>query len=205
MKEDVLEQLVEDWLQSQGYFTRANLKFKPSKNHKEYNSKKDSVPSDIDVIGIHPTKSGADAVLVVGCKSWQGGFRIQDMTNALVSSPGAKRGNKDAWKHFRELVVPKWTEAFHSAVMTATGREQFTYVTAVTKVLDRNCLNEWAQNTTFKEALKGNPIRIVTLRGMLQDILPHLTTTVESSHLGRTLQLFKAAGLSLNQTDARGF
>jgi hypothetical protein len=29
MKEDILEQLVDDWLQSRGYFTQHNLKFKP--------------------------------------------------------------------------------------------------------------------------------------------------------------------------------
>ena len=29
MKEDILEQLVDDYLQTEGYFTRHNLKFKP--------------------------------------------------------------------------------------------------------------------------------------------------------------------------------
>ena len=33
MKEDVLEQVVEDYLQSRGYFTRHNVRFKPAPDH----------------------------------------------------------------------------------------------------------------------------------------------------------------------------
>ena len=73
MKEDILEQLVEDWLQAQGYFTRANLRFKPPKTRQDLKAREDSVPSDIDGIGLRPAKTGAERVLVVGCKACQGG------------------------------------------------------------------------------------------------------------------------------------
>ncbi len=33
MKEDILEQLVDDYLQMRGYFTRHNVKFKPRTSH----------------------------------------------------------------------------------------------------------------------------------------------------------------------------
>ena len=56
------------------YFTKHNLKFRPAKETKGYDSKKDSNHSDIDVIGIHPIKEGPEKVWVVSCKSWQAGF-----------------------------------------------------------------------------------------------------------------------------------
>ncbi len=56
MKEDILEQLVDDYLQSQGYFTRHNIKFRPRKEHSEFNSRTDSNHSDIDVIGLNSEK-----------------------------------------------------------------------------------------------------------------------------------------------------
>jgi hypothetical protein len=77
MKEDILEQLVDDYLQSMGYFTRHNLKFRPSKDHSSFDTKQDSNHSDIDVIGLHPTKRGPNRVWVISCKSWQAGFNVQ--------------------------------------------------------------------------------------------------------------------------------
>jgi hypothetical protein len=73
MKEDVLEQIVDDYLQMQGYFTTHNVRFNPPKDE-HYVAKDDSVPSDIDVVGLHPKLTGPDRVMVVSCKSWQSGF-----------------------------------------------------------------------------------------------------------------------------------
>jgi hypothetical protein len=75
MKEDILEQIVEDYLQLKGYFTRHNVRFKPDSSHDDFNPKDDCVDRDIDVIGINPNETGPDRVYVVTCKSWQSGFR----------------------------------------------------------------------------------------------------------------------------------
>jgi len=83
MKEDILEQLVDDYLQTKGYFTRRNVKFRPSPDHEGWISKKDSNHSDIDVIGINPHRRGADRVWAVSCKSWQFGFHIQAKLDEL--------------------------------------------------------------------------------------------------------------------------
>jgi hypothetical protein len=197
MKEDILEQLVEDWLQSQGYFTRANVKFKPRIDHPDFRSGRDSVASDIDVVGWHPKRTGVDAVFVVSCKSWQDGFSIRDMTNALLKSRDKLIGNKEAWKHFRELVEPRWTEALLQAVEEKTGQRVFTYITAVTRLHDPERRILWEENADFKAALGANPIKIITLAEMLQSIFSQLGTSVESSQFSRTLQLIKAAGLQV--------
>ena len=75
MKEDILEQLVDDYLQVKDYFTIHNVKFLPNKAHLDFNAKQDSNHSDIDVIGFNPKLRGARRVLAVSCKSWQSGFR----------------------------------------------------------------------------------------------------------------------------------
>jgi hypothetical protein len=198
VKEDILEQLVEDWLQSRGYFTRANLKFKPSPTHADFIYNKDSVTSDIDVIGVNPNLNTPDSIMVVCCKSWQGGFHIADIVNALLNKPELPIGNKETWKHFRELVRPKWTEAFFEAVRKSTGKEQFIYVTAVTVASDEQNKPMWENNSHFKKALRGNPLKFLTLREMLEEVFTQLGTTVEASQFSRTLQLIKAAGMVVN-------
>lgn len=188
MKEDILEQLVDDYLQSLGYFTRHNLKFRPAKGATGYDSKKDSNHSDIDVIGIHPLKEGPEKVWVVSCKSWQAGF---DVAAELAAIENEKiRSGREAWKRFRELLVPRWTEAFFAAVHEVSGQTQFTYVTAVTFIKGKS--QQWERNPLFMEALQGNPIRILTLQEILEYLDDDDSTTVAASAIGRTLQLMRA-------------
>ncbi|ODV43792.1 hypothetical protein AWV79_14215 [Cupriavidus sp. UYMMa02A] len=125
MKEDILEQMVDEYLQHDGYFTRHNLKFKPPKDHADYDMRADSVHSDIDVIGINPLRAGPERVVVVSCKSWQQGFNPQFWCNAIEQN------------------------------------KEFTYITAVTKLLHR-----WptalvgSKTPPSVRNLAGNPIRI---------------------------------------------
>jgi hypothetical protein len=57
-KEDILEQLVEEYLLHDGYFVRHNIKFLPRRDHPDFISKQDSNHSDIDVIGFNPRRTG---------------------------------------------------------------------------------------------------------------------------------------------------
>lgn len=68
-KEDVLEQIVDDYLQINGYFTMHNVRFRPAVDHPDYESKKDSVHSDLDVLGVNPNLQGPSRVIAVSCKS----------------------------------------------------------------------------------------------------------------------------------------
>lgn len=194
MKEDILEQLVDDYFRHLGYFTRSNLKFRPRETHPAFVRKQDSNHSDIDVLALHPTAIGPARVMAVSCKSWQGGFdprvRLADITQNKI------RSGREAWKSFRELVQPKWSEGFIDAVRAATGSDEFTYVTAVTAIKGDRSL--WEQNRDFRAALGGNPVRLLSLNEMLGDLFPALGTTMASSQLGRTLQLLKASGCSLS-------
>ena len=189
MKEDILEQLVDDFLQSSGYFTRHNIKFRPRKNSNGYESKSDSNHSDIDVLGINPKKEGADRVWVVSCKSWQSGFNIAAELDAIENEK--RRSGREAWKRFRELLVPRWTDAFFDAIGEATGQTAFTYVTAVTFVKGKTL--DWERYPAFVSSLKGNPLKVLELQEVLKYLDESISTTVASSAIGRTLQLMRAS------------
>ena len=198
MKEDILEQLVDDYLKSQGYFTTHNIKFKPDPRHKDYVSNQDSVPSDIDILAVHPNKRGADKVVAVTCKSWQTGINPSALIKAIETN--AKLGGRIAWKSFRELKEPKWSAAYCQKIEEMTGSKKFTYWTAVTKVVGDPSV--WENHKAFQAKLNGNKIAVKTVRQLLDEMHPLIGTTVEPSQVGRLLQVIKASDWSIPATSA---
>jgi len=189
MKEDILEQLVDEYLQHKGYFTRHNIKFRPSAGHVDFDSKLDSNHSDIDVVGFNPKVKGAERVLAVSCKSWQSGFRPESKISEIEDNKIVN--GREAWKGFRELVMPKWSEAFSQAIYDCCGENKFTYVTAVTVVKGDSSI--WENNPKFMEVI-GNPIKLISFSDILSELYGDLNTTVAASNVGRMLQLLKASG-----------
>ena len=189
MKEDILEQMVDEYLQFKGYFTRHNIKFKPDPNHPEFVTNQDSNHSDIDVVGLNPNLTGPERVLAVSCKSWQGGFnptsKIRELEENKVVS------GREAWRGFRELMVPKWSDAFVKAIAEISGQSQFTYVTAVTVIKGER--SEWENYPKFNQALHS-PVKLLSFGDILEEMYPTLKTTMASSQVGRVLQLIKASG-----------
>jgi hypothetical protein len=192
-KEDILEQLVEEFLIHRGYFVRHNIKFLPSKDHADYEKTLDSNHSDIDVLAFNPRLRGAARVLAVSCKSWQGGFSPNKLIKQIEGHK--KAAGREAWKGFRELTSPKWSEAFIAAVEQATGQRTFTYVTAVTKLMGD--AKQWEDHPRFCVAMGGNPIMVITLHEMLQEVYGKLNKTLAGTEIGRMLQLFRAAGIQI--------
>lgn len=190
-KEDILEQIVEEYLLHKGYFVRHNDKFRPSKTHASYNSRLDSVNSDIDVIGINPTKKGTDRIWVVNCKSWQDGLRIGRWLNWIDGNSDVSK--KSAWKYFREIADDKWSEAFVEEVKRLTGSDKFTYAIAATVIKGERAA--WERHKEFRRRIKNNPIRIIDLQEMVNEIIGELKGTQAATEVGRMLQLFKAADL----------
>jgi hypothetical protein len=193
MKEDVLEQIVDDYLNFEGYFTTHNVRFRPEPGCEGYVVADDSVPSDVDVVGYNPNKRGRDRVVVVSCKSWQGGF---DATAKLAELRGEKKSpaNKKHWRHFRELWIPKWSEAFRDAIFDLTGQRSFAYRIAVTRL--KGDADAWGTDPTISANLKGCSVGFLPLEEMWSAMLAKLTTTPAPSEIGRLAQLLKAAGLT---------
>jgi hypothetical protein len=194
MKEDVLEQIVDDYLQFKGYFTTHNVRFRPRQDHAHYVGDQDRVSSDVDVVGYHPRRTGVDKVMVVTCKSWQAGFNAG---RKLAELRGEKRSPKRAtWHHFRELWIPKWSEAFRDAIKELTGRSTFTYRIAVTRLAGVGDPSAWAEDLTIKANLGGCSFGFLTLEEMWATMLAELRKTPAASEMGRLAQLLKAAGLT---------
>ena len=190
-KEDVLEQIVEEYLISEGYFVRHNIRYLPSQTHPEWRQLEDSNHFDIDVLGINPHKTGPSRVLAVNCKSWQQGFSPKAEIEAIEGDK-VIRGRK-AWKSFRELCQEKWADAFIAKVKEETGESEFTHVTAVAKLIGDKAV--WENHPRFARSLKGAPVRLFTFREMVEAVEGRLTTTLAGSEIGRILQMFKASGL----------
>ncbi len=192
-KEDILEQIVEEYLLHLGYFARHNIKFLLRPDHPDYIGNQHSNHRDIDVLAYHPSRSGHERVIAVSCKSWQGGFNPASELRHIELGQVVR--GREAWKSFRELIVPIWADAFTSKIRSETGHEEFTYILAVTHVVGSK--EPWEGNANFREKLGGNPIRVLDLREMLGSIAPGLGTTLASTEVGRMLQLFAAAGIGI--------
>lgn len=200
MKEDVLEQIVDDYLKFEGCLTTHNVRFGPRREHRDYDPQQDSVRSDVDVVGYHPHRRGVDRVIAVTCKAWQGGFRADAK---LAELRGEKANPKRAtWRHFRELWIPKWSEGFLDAVEELTGRRSFSYRIAVTHL--RGDGEAWARDPTIKANLGDCTFGFLTLEEMWGTMLRELTTTPAASEMGRLAQLLIAAGLTARSSDAGG-
>ena len=190
-KEDILEQIVEEYLIQKGYFVQHNIKYRPSKDHPNYESRADAVHSDIDVVGIHPLRCDERRVVAVNCKSWQDGFRPQALIKAID-----KDGNyfgKPAWKYFRELKVDKWSKSFICRIKDVTGESRFTHITAVTRLIGKKEI--WEEHKPFRRAIGDNSLQILTLSEMIEEFRANLTTTLARTEVGRILQLFSAANI----------
>ncbi len=190
MKEDILEQLVDDYLKFNGYFTLHNVKFQPSATDPEYVQKDDCVASDNDVLGFHPKRKDYDQIWVVSCKSWQAGFDPRKRIELI--SANKKVSGRLAWQAFRELVKKKWADGLIEKLESLTGSTKFTYVTAVTRLKGDAAV--WEGHRPFRDNLRGNPIKILTLQEMLSDLYKKTDTSIASSEVGRLLQVIKASG-----------
>ena len=113
-KEDILEQIVEEYLTHEGYFVQHNIRFKPPKDDPEYDGQKDSVSSDIDVLAIHPIRSGHDKVMAVNVKSWQGGFVVERVIDEVESNKKVR--GRPARLGYRELTIDKWSRAYINTI-----------------------------------------------------------------------------------------
>ena len=193
MKEDILEQLAENYLHHLGYFTCHNIKFLPSRDDRDYMKREDDVASDIDILAVHPKRKGAERVIAVSCKSWMKGFSPESIIKSIENDK--KLSGKPAWKSFRELVVPKWSRSFIAKIEELTGQSKFSYWTLVVNLKGEPEI--WQNYPLFKTQLNNNPIRLITLEEMINKIMLTINTTPSASELERVLQLINAAGLEV--------
>jgi hypothetical protein len=161
-KEDILEQIVEEYLIHKGYFVQHNVRYRPDKMDPDFVSQKDSVHSDIDVLAINPKLSGASRVLAVNVKSWQEGFDFKAAIARIEKDVDLKL--QFGRLHHRELTIPKWSRAYRKVIKDRTGSDEFTHLLAVT--LGKGDRSVWEEHSRFIEATGGNPLKVLSLKEM---------------------------------------
>lgn len=112
---------------------------------------KDSVPSDINIVGINPVRQGPDRVVAVSCKSWQDGFNPKSEITQIEENK--KVSGQEAWKSFREITRTKWAEAFIDKIEEIPGSREFAYTTAATIL--KGDKSVWESHPGFSEILHG--------------------------------------------------
>lgn len=218
MKEDILEQIAEDYFNlQQSVLTKHNIKYRPRDSHEDYIASLDSVHSDIDVLAYNPRQR--QEIFVVSCKSWQSGFSIakfkKSIELAITKQLKKPKGKRPPWTHFRELCSSKWTDAFISEIREITGLAEskeivLNYWILCTRITAAKDLREFEESQTIRRYFKKFKCRIVLkvklIDEMLSEILSHLTTkdtpAVETTHFSRTIQLLIAAGYVLKKEHA---
>jgi hypothetical protein len=192
MKEDILEQIVDDYLNLKGYFTMANVRFMPAKTADGHDPQQDSVPSDIDIVGINPKIEGPSRVVAVSCKSWQDGFWPKWEIEKIRSN-GSHAG-RERWRSYRELARDKWAVAFKDKIEAITGQREFEYWTVCLFVgaSEIEHIPFWTQDPEFRNRLTPH-LHIKTLHDLFRDIYVSLGTTPAGSEVGRLIQVMKAA------------
>ncbi|MFB5652889.1 hypothetical protein ACE5IS_19810 [Leptospira wolffii] len=216
MKEDILEQIAEDYFISiQGNFTKHNLKFRPREGSLGHNRKYDSVHSDIDLIVINTKEK--NSITVVSCKSWQEGFNAnlasQEIEKAIEGQPEKVTGKRDYWCYFRELCINRWTDSFVSTLrreLSISEKNRFTlnYIILCTKLTPKSVLSKDALSKSrilkeyFRKFQVEINLEIVTIDKYIRKLVAKIenspTNAVESTHLSRTLQLLMASGYKVS-------
>lgn len=180
MKDDVLEQIVDDYLQMQGYFTTHNVRFNPPRDQ-HYVSQTDSVPSDIDVVGLQPPahRDGPSH-----------GRLVQVVADRLCRQSHPRKAALRGEEHqaCEGASVPGALDAevgagFREKIQAITGEHEFTYCLAVTRL--QGDAAAWSGDPTIRECLGGNPFRFLTLEDMWGVVLRTVTTTPGASEMGR--------------------
>lgn len=169
--------------------------------HPDYVEKKDQVHSDIDLISVD--LADASRVTVVNCKSWMDGFDCKFFSNNLSDPERHDKewGGKATWKHFRELVVPKWTEAFVERIrQESPSVSVIDYVIFCVFAKNSSHIDEWIGHAPIQEAFSGMPVRlgsisVRTISEAVAEVQIKTSDFSENSHFARTLQLLKAGGL----------
>ena len=148
MAVDLFEEIVRGAFQAARYLTTENVPYKLNPNAKGIRSgrwRADAV-SDIDLIAMHPRRSGKAKVLAISCKGGGEPLVIErDLARLSAGNPNQSVAGSCAATGFRELTDPDWAIAFRQAVHAVTGAAEFTHVLAVKKACgERKMWNDHA-------------------------------------------------------------
>lgn len=202
MKEDLLEQIGHDWIQQQkGKYVKTNLKYRPDFNQKiyEYIKSKDTVYSDIDILSID--LNDIETVTVICCKSWMDGFDFKFFYENLSLKENQKKkfGGKEVWKHFRDLIDPKWHYAFVERIKLENPKfKKLKYIILNIYSKNKDWVTKWGNIESIKDNFQKTGIELVSIESKeIIDLIKQIETKgsdfAENSNFIRVIQLLRVA------------
>ena len=183
--------IIDDYLKFSGFFTIHDVKFQPSEADAEFVSTSDSVPGNADIVGLQPRRQGSDRIWVVNCKRWHESHGFDPRENMAAIESNKVVLGQQAWHAFPELVSQKWADALIGEIERLAGSAQFTYITAVARL--RGDATVWEQHQPFRDHLRGNPIKILTLEEMLNELCKKTNPMVDVLETGRAWEVVQAS------------
>lgn len=202
MKEDILEQIGSDWLnQKPSAFVKSNLKYRPLSTDTDYVKEKDNIHSDIDLLSV--SLSDIETVTVINCKSWMDGFDFKSFHNNLIDESKHDKlyGGKEYWKHFRELISPKWHRAFIQRVKEENPKfKKLKYIILTITAQNKASIIEWKSNPIIAKNFMDSGIELISIESKeIHELIDEIKTEgggfVENSDFCRTLQLLRVGKL----------
>lgn len=202
MKEDILEQIGDDWLnQMTSVFVKSNLKYKPLPSDMDYVKNKDNIPSDIDLLAV--SFSDIETVTVINCKSWMDGFDFKSFHNHLndLSKHDKNYSGKRYWKHFRELISPKWHRAFIQRIKQENPNfKKLKYIILTIKAKNKTSVVDWMLNPIITKNFNESEIELLCIESKeIHELIDEIKTEVggyaENSDFCRTLQLLRVGNI----------
>ncbi|MEI8337904.1 MAG: hypothetical protein WCF92_02010 [bacterium] len=187
MYNDVLEKITEDYFKSKGYFTFHNVPYSLSTQH----------VSDIDVMGINPLKKENSKIIVVSCKSWDGGLDLKKILK-LAKNPPKERIRSGLYRpeRFKEIIYLEWIQALKAEVEKLTGEKTFTFYFSAVKFTHEELKEEFV--SFCKTKLIGCEVKLLPFKQIVDkiqnDILENKSTRPLESEIGRIIQLIHYSG-----------
>ncbi|EOQ87579.1 hypothetical protein LEP1GSC202_0317 [Leptospira yanagawae serovar Saopaulo str. Sao Paulo = ATCC 700523] len=200
MKEDVLETIGADWLlQKPSVYVKTNLKYRPPKESIDFDIQKDNIYSDIDILSLNI--NNLDIVTILNCKSWMDGFDCKKFDEMLKDSSNHEKefGGKEYWKHFRELISPKWNKGFIQRIKEENKNfKNIKYIILSLYAKNKESILEWQKNQIILQNFKNEninllSIEILELKDLIKDINIKSSDYVENSDFIRMIQILKAS------------
>ena len=200
MKEDVLETIGADWLsQKPSVFVKTNLKYRPPKDSFDFDIQKDNIHSYIDILSLD--LNNLEIVTILNCKSWMDGFDCKKFNDMLVDSNNHNKqfGGKEYWKHFRELISPKWNKGFVQRIKEENQSfKSLKYIILSLYAKNKESIINWKTNKLILNNFESQninllSIEIIELKDLIKDIDTNSSQYAENSDFTRMIQIMKAS------------
>ena len=126
-------------------------------------------------------------------------FKLFHKNLSLKENQNKKFGGKEYWKHFRDLIDPKWHNAFIERIKLENPKfKKLKYIILNVYSKNKDWVTKWENNETIKNNFQTTGIELVSIESNeIIDLIKQIETRgsdfAENSDFIRVLQLLRVA------------